>query len=473
MGSLTSATKSLQFRLRPGERRIILLIGDAAMAAAALVVALYLWGQKDWLGPSIMDLIGGERIQPWFFLLPVLWMVLNVEMYDVRRAGHRSDTVKGVAIAAGVSLILYLFVFFISDPKTLPRRSVATFIVAAAIFMVSWRFLYIKVFTTPEFLRRVLVVGAGRAGTTLVQVIKEIWPPPFFLVGLIDDDPLKRSTCVEGYPILGASEHMLEIIEQQKVTDLIFAITGEMQDDMFQTLLQAEEDGIEVTTMPMVYEDLLGRVPISLLRSDWILRSFVDEARANGLYELGKRLVDVVGGLMGVLAMAIITPFLGALILLESGWPVFYYQSRLGKNGKEYKIIKFRTMRESFDENGKPLPDKDRITRVGWFLRKTHMDEVPQVINILRGEMSLVGPRAEISQLVTDLQDRVPFYRARLLVKPGLTGWAQVNFGYAATVEETAVKLEYDLYYIKHRNLLLDFVILLRTVGTVVGFRGQ
>ncbi len=225
--------------------------------------------------------------------------------------------------------------------------------------------------------------------------------------------------------------------------------------------------------MPIVYEDLLGRVPISLLRSDWILRSFVDQARANGLYEIGKRLIDIIGGLAGVLAMALITPFLGLVILLESGWPVFYYQSRLGKHGKEYKIIKFRTMREAFDESGKPLPDKDRITRIGWFLRKTHMDEVPQVINILRGEMSLVGPRAEISQLVSDLQARVPFYRARLLVKPGLTGWAQVNFGYAATVEETAVKLEYDLYYIKHRNLLLDIIILLRTVGTVVGFRGQ
>ncbi len=472
MGSINPNAKSIQFRLHPGERRIILLTGDAVMAASALFVALYMWGQKDWLGPSLLELIG-ERIPPWFFFLPVLWMILNVEMYDIRRAGHRSDTVKGVAIAAAVSLVLYLFVFFLSDPKTLPRRSVATFIVAAAVFMVSWRFLYIKVFTTPEFLRRVLIVGAGRAGSTLVQVLKEIWPPPFYMVGLIDDDPYKRNTCVEGYPILGTSEEMLQIIEHQKVTDLIFAITGEMQDCMFQALLQAEEEGIEVTTMPIVYEDLLGRVPIALLRSDWILRSFVDQARANGLYELGKRLFDIIGGLVGVLGVAMITPFLGLLILLESGWPVFYYQSRLGKHGKEYKIIKFRSMREAFDEKGKPLPDKERITKIGWFLRRTHMDESPQFINVLRGEMSLVGPRAEISQLVSELQSKVPFYRARLLVKPGITGWAQVNFSYAATVEETAVKLEYDLYYIKHRNLLLDFVILLRTVGTVVGFRGQ
>ena len=470
MGSTISFQKSIQFRLHPAERRLILMVGDALMACLALFLSLYIWNQKDWLDfPNLI----GQRVPYWFFFLPLIWLILNVEMYDIRRAGRRSETVKGVLVAAAVSLALYLFVFFLSDPGSLPRRGVAIFIVAASVLMLSWRFLYIRIFTTPEFMRRVLIIGAGRAGSTLVQVLKEIWPPPFYLVGLIDDDEMKRNTCVEGYPILGASRELLKVVEEHKITDLIFAITGEMCDDMFQALLQAEETGIDVTTMPMIYEDLLGRVPILLLRSDWILRSCVDQARADGLYELAKRLMDVIGGLAGVLVLALATPFLGLLILLESGWPVFYYQSRLGKHGREYRIIKFRTMRESFDHVGKPLPDKERITKVGWFLRKTHMDELPQVINILRGEMSMVGPRAEISQLVYDLQGKVPFYRARLLVKPGLTGWAQVNFGYAATVEETAVKLEYDLYYIKHRNLLLDFVIMLRTVGTVVGFRGQ
>jgi len=456
--------------MRPVERRIILLVGDAIMAALARVISIYVWGQEDWL--DINQLIA-DRVPPWFFLLPLFWLILNVEMYDIRRAGRRSETVKGVAVAAAVSAVLYLFIFFLSEPGYMPRRGVAIFIGAASVLMIAWRFIYIQIFTTPEFMRRVLIIGAGRSGSTLVQMIKEIWPPPFYLVGLIDDDPLKRNTTVEGYPILGSSTDLLKVIEEQKVTDLIFAITGEMCDQMFQAMMAAEENGTEVTTMQKVYEDLLGRVPIFLLRSDWILRSFVDQARTDGLYELAKRGMDIIGGLVGVIALAIATPFLGLIILLESGWPVFYYQSRLGKHGREYKIIKFRTMREAFDESGKPLPDKDRMTKVGWFLRKTHMDEVPQVINILRGEMSMVGPRAEISQLVSELQARVPFYRARLLVKPGLTGWAQVNFGYAATVEETAVKLEYDLYYIKHRNLALDFIILLRTVGTVVGFRGQ
>lgn len=440
------------------------------MAILAWVAAVYLWGQEDWLTfPDLLD----QRVPPWFYLLPLFWIIVNVELYDIRRAGRRSETIKGVAGAAAVSLVLYLLVFFLSEPDTMPRRGMAYFIAIAALLMLIWRFIYIRIFTTPELLRRVLIIGAGRAGSTLVRIIKEMWPPPFNLVGLIDDDPLKRATCVEGYPILGSSGELLNVIDKENVTDLVFSITGEMCDEMFQAMLQAEESGVEVTTMPIIYEDLLGRVPISLLRSDWILRSFVDDARSRAVYEIGKRLVDITGGLVGVFGMILITPFIGTLILLESGRPVFYKQGRLGKNGREYQIFKFRSMREAYDENGRPLPDKERMTRIGWFLRKTHMDEIPQFLSVLRGEMSLVGPRAEISQLVTTLQTQVPFYRARLLVKPGITGWAQVNFGYAATVEETLIKLEYDLYYIKHRTLMLDFVILLRTFGTVVGFRGQ
>jgi exopolysaccharide biosynthesis polyprenyl glycosylphosphotransferase len=471
MGSISSAQKSFQFRLHPGERRIILLIGDILMASLALLAALYFWGREDWLSfsPEFLQ----ERIDTWIFFLPIIWIILNVEMYDIRRAGRKGETIKGVAIAAAASLFLYFFVFFLSEPGSLPRFGVAVFIVASSVLTVVWRFTYIKIFTAPEFMRRVLIVGAGRAGTVLVQTIRECWPTPFYIVGLIDDDPLKHGTCIEELPILGGSRDLLAIIETQNVTDLIFSISGEMKDEMFQALMQAEEKGIDMTTMPMVYEELLGRVPIFLLRSDWILRSFVDQARADGLYELSKRLVDIVGGAVGVLLLGIASPFIALAILLESGRPVIFTQSRLGKNGKEYQIIKFRTMRIAYDKNGKLLPDKDRITRVGRILRKSRLDEVPQFVNVLRGEMSLVGPRAEITQLVNNLQDKVPFYRARLLVKPGITGWAQVNFGYAATVEETGIKLEYDLYYIKHRNLLLDFVILLRTVGTVIGFRGQ
>ena len=174
--------------------------------------------------------------------------------------------------------------------------------------------------------------------------------------------------------------------------------------------------------------------------------------------------------------LLIFLPFISIGILLDSGRPVFYTQTRAGRGAQDYRILKFRTMFQDAEADGVPQwasEDDERATRVGRILRRTHLDELPQFVNVLRGEMSLVGPRAERPELVEMFQKHVPFYRARLLVKPGMTGWAQVNFGYASTIDETVTKLEFDLYYIKHRNLLMDFVILLRTPSTVLGLRGQ
>jgi len=240
--------------------------------------------------------------------------------------------------------------------------------------------------------------------------------------------------------------------------------------------LDTQERGVDIVRMPRIYEELLGRVPIRLLEADWILRSFVDETRINGLYELGKRFVDIVGALLGLIILLVVIPFISIAIILEDGRPIFYAQTRSGRGGQSYSIIKLRTMLKTAEADGRPRwakEDDERATRVGKFLRKTHLDELPQFINVLRGEMSLIGPRAERPELIRMFQSHVPFYRARLLVKPGITGWAQVNFGYASTIEETIIKLEYDLYYIKHRNLLMDFIILLRTPATMFGFRGR
>jgi exopolysaccharide biosynthesis polyprenyl glycosylphosphotransferase len=340
-----------------------------------------------------------------------------------------------------------------------------------------WRSLYIQIFTAPQFMRRVLIVGAGRAGTTLVEQIHQIWPPPFFIVGFIDDDPTKIGEEVENVNVIGGGADLLEIIDRECISDLIFAISGEMNSTMFNALLEARERGIEVSTFSSVYEELLGRVPIALLQSDWILRSFVDQAHASAFFDLTKRLFDILGGLIGTLGMLIFLPFVALAILIDSGFPLFYSQERLGMYGKPFKIVKFRTMIQNAEKDGHARPaveNDDRVTNVGRFLRKSHLDELPQFFfNVLKGDMSLVGPRSERPELIEQFQVDIPFYRARLFVKPGLTGWAQVNFGYAWNVATNTIKQEYDLYYIKHRNLLLDILILLRTVSTVIGLKGQ
>lgn len=462
------------WRMRAGERRVLLLIGDLLVTVIALVSALYFWAQGDaWLNFSWEFL--DQRVPTWFILLPITWLILLIELYDVRRANSLQETLRGIALAAAIGMAIYLLFFFVAkDP--LPRRGVAGFVLAAFVLTLGWRMLYIRIFTAPQFMRRVLIVGAGRAGSTLLQHIRQIYPAPFFIVGFIDDDPSKLGEEVEGVKVMGGGGELLEIIQREYISDLIFAISGEMNSVTFDALLKAREQGIEVSTFSSVYEELLGRVPISLLQSDWILRSFVDQAHTNAFYDLAKRLLDLLGGLAGCLGLLMVFPFVTIATLLDSGFPLFYSQERLGLYGKPYKIYKFRTMVKDAEKDGRARPaseNDDRVTGVGRFLRRSHLDELPQFYNVLIGDMSLVGPRSERPQLIEKFQNEIPFYRARLFVKPGLTGWAQVNFGYAWNVDTNTIKQEYDLYYIKHRNLLLDLIILVRTVSTVIGLKGR
>src|SRR4030067_2079058 len=241
-------------------------------------------------------------------------------------------------------------------------------------------------------MRRVLLVGGGKGGQASLKIANDLWPPPFYLGGIIDDDPEKIGTFFENYQVLAGSDYLLEIISRENISDLIVAISGEMQGSTFHTLLDAQELGVEISRMPVVYEELLGRVPIRLLEADWILRSFVDQSRVNQFYELGKRIVDILGGVVGVLFLIITLPFLSLGLLVGSGRPGFYSQMRAGRGAQLYRILKYRTMRQDAEADGQPQlarEDDERATRIGRLLRRTHLDEVPQFINVLPGEMSL------------------------------------------------------------------------------------
>ena len=463
------------WRVRPREQRTILLGGDLFVSVLALLGGLYFWGQKDaWLNFSLNFL--KERVELWFYFLPLLWMVFLVELYDLHRAKNLRQTAGGIAIAALAGIFLYALIYLISPKGSLPRWGIGFFLVFASILTFLWRLVYIQIFTAQAFLRRVLVIGAGKAGETIARAYKNLRPQPFFLIGFMDDDPKKIGKKLDGFSILAGNDRLLDIVETEAITEIIIAVSGAMQGGTFQAILDAQDHGVEVVPMPTVYEELLGRVPIHHLESDWLIRSFVNDARVGGFYELAKRLLDILVALAGLIIFILLTPLTAIIILLDSGFPILYQQVRSGKGGKLYNIYKFRTMRQDAEKSGKAQvtnENDERITHVGGILRRTHIDELPQFWNVLRGEMSIVGPRAERPELIVEYQKEIPFYRARLLVKPGITGWAHVNYGYSATIAQTVVKLEYDLYYIKHRSFLMDILIILRTFTQVFAFRGR
>jgi len=224
------------------------------------------------------------------------------------------------------------------------------------------------------------------------------------------------------------------------------------------------------------FEAQLHWVPVDFLEPDWLMTDLADAVRLGEASWLAKRLLDIAGALIGLVAFAALTPFIAIAILLDSGAPIFYRQKRVGRGGALFTVVKFRTMGRDAERPGEARwADRDdpRATRMGRMLRKTRLDELPQFASILRGDMSLVGPRPERREFIDRLQEAIPFYRARLMVPPGLTGWAQVNLPYGDSVEAAKLKLEYDLYYVKRRSMLFDLAILLRTVGTVVGLRGH
>jgi exopolysaccharide biosynthesis polyprenyl glycosylphosphotransferase len=458
------------------ERQALLLAGDLVCVIGAVLIS---WGVWIWLDGALADPIGFLRsrdaLTP-FLLLGPLWFFLIFHLYDPHVAFHRERTMFGLALASATSLIPYLGIYFFAAPGTLPRVAILVFLFSVTALEFGWRMLAIQLFTLPMLQRPVLIIGAGRAGAMMFQVLTKEVPGHYRVCGMIDDDPEKHGGKVEGVPVLGGWQMLDATIREQGVSVLILAITGRIRPELFQAILDCQERGVEVIRMPALYESLLGRVPIGYLSADWLLTSFLDSVKLYDLYSPLKRLIDILAALTGLVFLIVTFPLAALLIRLDSPGPIFFRQERSGKGGHSIWIWKYRTMVHNAESDGEARwasPADPRVTRVGKWMRRTRMDEFPQFWNVLSGDMSLIGPRPERPELIAQLEIQIPFYRARLLVQPGLTGWSQVNFGYVRTVEDTALKLEYDLYYIRHRSLVLDLKIFLRTLGTFVRFQGS
>ncbi len=343
--------KPIGWRVRTREQRTILLIGDAFVSISALLGGLYFWGQKDaWLKFSLGFL--QQRVEFWFYLLPLIWMVFLVELYDPHRAKNIRKSVAGISIAALAGLSLYAVVYLISPKGSLPRLGIGIFLVFAFVLTLIWRLIYIQIFTAQAFLRRVLIIGAGGAGETLAHVYNELQPQPFFLVGFMDDDPAKIGKSLDGFPILGGNEHLLEIIDAKGITEIVIAITGEVRGDTFQVLLDAQENGVDIIPMPTLYEELMGRVPVNHLESEWLIRSFLNDAQVGGFYELAKRLLDILVALVG----------LSVFILLSS-----YHSHHYPVGQRIAHLLQANSLRQSrqviFDHQ---VPDNVPGCREGW-----------------------------------------------------------------------------------------------------------
>ncbi len=346
---------------------------------------------------------------------------------------------------------------------------IANFIVL--IYISAWRGFSYKLFKYLVKPKRLVIAGAGKEGQEIAQVIKSAGEN-YEVIGFIDDDNDKmgKSAAGKNIEILGTSDQLLTLIEKHRIDQIIFARGEKDNPRLTKNILNARLKGIEVIDMPDMYQALKWRIPINYIEDNWFLREKGFEYPKNILAMKTKRLIDIIISSFILTLSLPLWPIIALLIKMNSRGPVFYVQKRVGKNESLFSLYKFRSMIDKAEENEAVWADKNdkRITFVGKILRRLHLDELPQFWNVIRGEMSLVGPRPERPEFVEDLEKKIPYYSLRHFMEPGVTGWAQVNFPYASSIEDSHEKLEYDLYYVSHMNMLFDVQVLLKTAQKIL-----
>jgi exopolysaccharide biosynthesis polyprenyl glycosylphosphotransferase len=397
-------------------------------------------------------------------------------VYDRRLPIGGPATAGRVLRACGALVACWAAAYFVLPPWTLVRHVPVFFAAGAAVAVPAWRQLAASWLARPALRRRIVIVGAGRAGRGLLAALRAEAPHDLDVVGFVDDAPGLVGSSVDGVPVLADRTGLLEAARSAGATEVVLAITHGVPGELLEALLRAREHGLAIVPMPLLYEWATGRVPVEHVGDHWEVALPLDPPVARAaLYPLLRRAGDVAFAAAALVALAALLPVVGPLIRAASPGPVFYRQRRVGRGGRPFVLYKLRTMVDDAEPGG-PVwarPGDPRITPIGRVLRRSRLDELPQALNVLRGEMSLIGPRPERPELVDRLAAVLPFYRARHAVRPGLTGWAAVHAGYAASEADALVKLQYDLYYIKHQSLLLDARILWRTVALVLRLSGR
>jgi exopolysaccharide biosynthesis polyprenyl glycosylphosphotransferase len=464
----------MSLSLQITERKTLLVLGDVLLLNLAVLAGLWLGAERSgWPFSAVFVM---EKFY-WFVGLTALYLLLAAanDAHSPRITSDLATSFLALGITIGEMLLVYLVIYFVSSPASLPRHVIGFFSLISTVLLLVWRWVYSVVFTSPVFQRRVIIVGAGWAGQTIAHLIRENLASYFAIAGYVDDDPVKQATRIEGLPVLGRSDDLCRLVAEVGATDLVLAITHDVRGDLLRAIMTCHEQGVRVLSMQLLYEQLARRIPVEHVGNNWFVVLPMDQNGGQRAHRAVKRLADVIIAIVGLLLLAVILPILVLVIKLDSPGPIFYRQQRAGRAGRPFQLVKLRSMVVDAEKDGQARwadPDDERVTRVGRFLRSSRLDEVPQLFNVLKGDMSLIGPRPERPEFIAQLQEGIPFYRTRLAVRPGLTGWAQVNYPYANSVQDALVKLQYDLYYIKHQSLYLDLVILLKTIGVVLTMQG-
>ncbi|MCB4808707.1 exopolysaccharide biosynthesis polyprenyl glycosylphosphotransferase [Tamlana sp. 62-3] len=398
------------------------------------------------------------------------------EMYDLQKSSKIEKISSSIFFTVSITVLFYLLTPFFTPELPDNRLQIVFFFFSMLLALFAWRFIYSNFIESQRFFKRVLVIGEISNIQTIIEAFKKS-DPNYKIVGFINCEMDNQ----ESIKFKGIKEYnpdqIHDVITRENVGEIVIASynSENITSDIYYTLIRLLESGFPIKEYTQVYEELTQRVPVQFVGKDFYKYFPFSRSNQNKLYLFFHRMFDLVVSFIGVGVALLFLPLILIGNTFGNRGRLFYTQERVGKNGKMFKIIKYRTMIENAETKGAVWAQKGdtRITPFGKFLRYSRLDEMPQFLNILRGDMSFIGPRPERPFFVKELSQMLPFYETRHIVKPGLTGWAQVMTRYGSSVDDSLLKLQYDLYYIKHRSFLLDFIILIKTFSTVIYFRGQ
>jgi sugar transferase (PEP-CTERM system associated) len=453
-------------------RRTAALIGFETLVIVSAVV-LGAWVR---LGPEAWALLQPGLGFPKALLIAMVCQVClyYADLYDYRTmVDHREMFMRIVQALAATSFLLSAVYYW--APSLIIGRGVfvlSTILVLALV--TGWRLAYEWLGSQVSPRERLLLVGTSPAA---IRIARELYEHRHKLgveiVGFVDTDPSKVGTPILNPGVIGTLDDVPAIVRARSVDRVVVSLADQRGKLPMNKLLEMKLSGVAFDHLATLYEEYLGKIAVENLRPSWLI--FSSGFRKSSALTGAKRTMDVAAAVVGLVIGLPLMIVIAALVKATSRGPIFYHQRRVGLHGRIFTVHKFRSMRADAEAGTGAVwagPHDTRMTPVGRFLRRTRLDELPQLWNILRGEMSLVGPRPERPEFVEQLTREIPFYGERHVIRPGLTGWAQIRYTYAASVEDATEKLQYDLFYVKNLSIALDLFIILATVKTVILQRG-
>ena len=456
---------------RFSHRTLVLIAGDFAVIYAALLLALYLRIGLDGSMFLLAENSGWSKIT--FVTLICLVTLYLYDLYDYLVVNNRRELKFRLVQALGTAWIILAVLFYILPAWEIGRGTAAYAIVISLIWLLVMRSAIHFILGHPDIGERILIVGEGAVAIDSATAALRRRDAGYRIAGFVSDEFEQVAKTLHGARNLGTVSDLEEIVKREKIDSIVISAREQRGTFPVDALLRLRLAGnVSIEESAAFFERVTGRIHLGMVRPSWLI--FSPKTPDTQFKIISRQALYRTLALIGMIATAPIAILTVILIKLESPGPYLYKQERVGKNGRTFELIKFRSMRVDAEEEGPvwAAADDDRVTLVGRVIRKIRIDEIPQFWNILKGEMSFIGPRPERPHFVSQLAREIPYYEHRHLVAPGLTGWAQIKYPYGASLEDARRKLEYDLYYIKNQSLTLDIIILLETVKTILFGRG-